>query len=394
MKRILISLILIGFFIIAGTVGAILYATGYRFSFSGNGTGNIKFIEGTGLLVATSHPDGARVMVNGHLTTATNNTINLAPGEYNVKIEKDGYVTWDKKIIIRKSFVSEANALLLPTTPKLEAVTTIGISNPIVDATQTLLTYTVSSSSAAKNGIYSLDMSARTLIFLGESGTQLVSDAADRFSTAKLSFSPNSKEILAIVPSGTYYLLDARAANQTPQDVTNTLLVTKQDFAQQELDRNKKIMDSLPRKLVPVAAKYFKNMTPSPDADKILYTASVSGTLSRVIEPAAPSVNSTPDQRTVKAGRAYVYDTKEDKNYEIGDGSIKYFWHADSRHLVYATAGRVVDMVEFDGGNLTTVYDGPFSDNLVFPWPDGSGIAILSRLSPNVPYNLYRIGLQ
>lgn len=392
MRRILISASLVLLFIVIATIAAVLYANGYRVTFGG-GTGNIKFIEGTGLLVTTSRPDGARVLINDNLTTATNNTINLAPGEYDVRIEKDGYVSWHKRITIKKGLVSEANALLLPTTPKLEAVTTVGISNLVMDATQTLLAFTVASSSASKNGIYSLDMSARQLIFLGETGTQLVSDPSNIFPEAKLSFSPNSKEILARTPLGSYYLLDSKTRSQTAQNVTSTINFVERDWILQGQERDKKLMNSLPRKLVPEAAKYFKNMVPSPDADKILYTASVSGKLAPIIIPAAPSVNSTPDKRDLKQGTTYIYDIKEDKNYEIGPGTTRYFWHADNRHLVYAKEGKI-NIVEFDGGNLTTVYDGQFQDNQVFPWPDGSSIGIISRLSTSVPYNLYRIGLQ
>ena len=391
MKKILPG-ILIVLLIIGGGLAAIFYANGYRFST--NGTGNVKFVEGTGLLVATSKPDGARVLVNDHLTTATNNTINLAPGTYDVKIEKDGYVPWEKKIIIKRSLVSEANALLIPTAPKLEAATTIGISNKItMDPTQTLLAYTVASNSAAKNGIYALDMNARPLIFLSDTGTQLVSDNTDQFSLAQLTFSPNGKQIMAQLPSGTYYLLDARSANQTPRDITNSLFVIRNDWNQQQIQRDKKILGSMPRNLVPVAKQFFKNPIQSPDADKILYTASASGTLKRVIQPQAPSTNSTPDQRKVAEGTVYVYDIKEDKNYKIGPSTNNYYWHADDRHLAFADNGKV-NLIEFDAGNLTTVYDGPFYDSLVFPWPDGSSLAILSRLSQGVPYNLYRIGLQ
>ncbi len=391
MKKIL-PLILIVLFIIVGGLIAIFYANGYRFQFGG-GTGTLKFLEGTGLLVATSKPDGARVVINEHLTTATNNTINLSPGTYDVKIEKDGYLTWEKKITIKKSLVSEANALLLPIAPKLEAATTIGIQNIVMDPTQTLLAYTVASNSATKNGIYALDMSARTLIFLGDSGTQLVSDLVDNFSAGKLSFSPNGKQIMAVLPNGTYYLMDSKSANQTPRDITNTLLVIQNDWHEQQLARDKKLAASLSRRLLPIATKYFRDAVLSPDADKILYTASVSGTLTRIVTPQAPSVNSTPDQRNVKEGNVYVYDIKEDKNYKVGDASKKYYWHADDRHLVFTSDGKV-NVMEFDGGNLTTLYDGPFYDSLVFPWPDGSSIAILSRLSQNAPYNLYRIGLQ
>ena len=378
---------------ILGTIAAILYANGYRFEIGGNGTGNFKFIEGTGLLVATSRPDGARVIVNDHLTTATNNTINLAPGVYEVKIEKDGYVGWKKKIIIKIGFVSEANALLIPTAPKLEAVTTIGISNLIMDATQTVLAYNVASNSATKNGIYSLDMSARPLIFLADTGTQLVNDITVLFSQTKLTFSPNGKQLLATFSNGTNYLLDSRVANQTPQDVTNTMLSVERDWAAQKVTLNKKFFDSLPRKLAQQAVKYFKDPVPAPVGDRILYTASTSGTLNSVVEPQAPSVNSTPEQRNLKSGITYVYDLKEDRNYEIGSGDIRYYWHADGRHLVFAENGHV-NVVEFDGGNLTTVYEGNFLNNQVFPWPDGTSIGIISRFSAGVPYNLYRIGLQ
>lgn len=391
MKKITISLIFIVAFIILGGIAAILYANGYRFSL--NGTGNIKFLEGTGLLVATSKPDGARVIVNDHLTTATNNTINLAPGTYDVKIEKDGYIPWRKQIKIKKSLVSEANALLLPVAPKLEAATTIGIQNIVMDPTQTLLAYTVASSSAAKNGIYSLDMSARPLIFLSDFGTQLVSALTDDFQNAKLTFSPNGKQIMATLPNGTIYLLDSKSANQTPRDITNTMLVVQNDWREQQLQRDKKLSSSLSKKLLAESKKYFKDAVLSPEADKILYTASTSGTLKRIITPQVPSVNSTPDQRTIKEDNIYIYDIKEDKNYKVGDSSKKFFWHADDRHVVFADSGKV-NVMEFDGGNLTTLYDGPFFDAQVFPWPDGSSIAILSRLSQNTPYNLYRIGLQ
>jgi len=392
MRKILFSASLVLLLIIAGTIAAVLYANGYRLTFGG-GTGNVKFIEGTGLLVATSKPDGGRVYINNNLITATNNTINLAPDEYDVRIEKDGYVAWNKKITIKKGLVSEANALLFPTTPKLEAVTTAGISNLVMDATQTVLAFTVASSSASKNGIYSLDMSARQLIFLGETGTQLVGDSNNIFSDAKLSFSPNSKEILVETSLGEFYLLDAKTRNQVAQNVTNSFLVVERDWAQQAIERDKKLMNSLPRKLVPQAQKFFKNMVPSPDSDKILYEASNSGQLAQIVTPPAPSVNSTPDKRSLTRSKIYVYDIKEDKNYEIGNSQTRYLWHADGRHLVYASEGKI-NIVEFDGGNLTTIYDGPFLGNLVFPWPDGTSIGIISRLSTSVPYNLYRIGLQ
>ncbi len=131
-KQLLISFAILFLMVIATTI-IILYGKGYRFGFD---TGT-PAISGTGLLVVTSSPDGAQVFVNGHLTTATDNTINLAPGDYDVKIFKDGYFPWQKKIAIKKEVVSKADALLLPTAPKLESITNAGVFNPLLDPTQT-----------------------------------------------------------------------------------------------------------------------------------------------------------------------------------------------------------------------------------------------------------------
>lgn len=392
MKRILISGILIGLFITLGSIAAILYATGYRISLDGGSDG--KIIAGTGLLVATSRPDGARVFVNNNLTTATNNTINLKPSHYDARIEKDGYLTWSKKIIIKNGLVSEANALLLPTAPKLEAVTTIGVSNVTMDRSGSLLAYAVASASASRNGIYVLDMNSRNLIFLAATGTQIVGDIQDRFSGAQeLSFSPDGKEILAKLQNNSHYLLSTNSSNQNPRDVTNILSQVTKDWEQQRSELDKKIMDSLSRGLADVAKDYFKNIMPAPDGDKLLYEASVSARLPMVLRKPVPSVNSTPDQRSIVARNIYIYDIREDKNYLLSQKSNKYLWHAGGRHIIFAKEGKI-NLIEYDGGNLTAVYNGPFLDNLIFPWPDGSSVGIVTSLSPSVPHNIYRISLQ
>src|SRR5574337_328549 len=96
-KKQLIIPALIILFLLLGTAIVVFFGKGYRFGLDSNG----PVISGTGLLVATSTPNGAEVIINGHLTTATDNTINLAPGEYDVKIFKDGYFPWEKKIEIQ-----------------------------------------------------------------------------------------------------------------------------------------------------------------------------------------------------------------------------------------------------------------------------------------------------
>ena len=123
-KQIIISALII-LFLLTGTA-FVLFWKRLLFKFYGNGPN----LSGTGLLVATSAPDGAQVFVNGHLTTATDNTINLAPGTYDVKIVKEGYLSWEKTLVIKNEVVTKADALLFPTAPKLESITNSRRSNP------------------------------------------------------------------------------------------------------------------------------------------------------------------------------------------------------------------------------------------------------------------------
>lgn len=167
-KQLFFSSLVILFLVVA-TIVVIFFAKGYRIGFNGSGT----IIAGTGLLVATSSPDGAQVFVNGHLTTATDNTINLAPGDYDVKIFKDGYFPWEKKITVKEEVVSKADALLFPAAPKLESITNVGVSKPVIDPSRSKIAYLVASQSAVKNGIYVLDMSIRPILTLQNSSTQI-----------------------------------------------------------------------------------------------------------------------------------------------------------------------------------------------------------------------------
>src|SRR5476651_1536609 len=125
-KQITISALIL-LFMLTATAIVVLYGRGYRFGFD-KGSPNLS---GTGLLVATSSPDGAQVFVNNHLTTATANTINLAPGTYDVKISKEGYLPWEKTLVVKNEVVTKADALLFPTAPKLESITNLGAQTPV-----------------------------------------------------------------------------------------------------------------------------------------------------------------------------------------------------------------------------------------------------------------------
>lgn len=398
MKRVLITVGIIFPLLILGTIAAILYGRGYRLN-SDDPAG--KLIAGTGILHVTSIPDGARVYVDGKLKTATDNTINLKPGEYQIKIEKDGYFPWEKRVSIAEQVVTQAPAALYPIAPKLESLTFTGVNNPVIDPTGELIAYTVSSASAAKNGIYTFSMRTRPIIPSGGSASQIAKDTNGDYSSASLFFSPNGKDLIASASSGLssqYYLFTDDGYKTGPTNITGSLPLYEEEWeSQQQIKRNQSI-SSLPKKLRPFATTNFTDIEISPEENKILYTA----TGSAFIPPIKKKVlggNTTPETRGLQDGSVYVYDLKDDRNYLLwekkGDAANpKFTWHPDSGHLMYVE-GNTINMIEYDGRNKTTIYAGPFAKNFVYPWPDGSNIVILTNFNvPGAPENLYRISLK
>ncbi len=400
-KQLLISFAIL-LFLALGTITVVLYGEGYRFGFGQGG----PQVMGTGLLVTTSTPDGAEVFINGHLSTATNNTINLSPGTYTVEIKKDGYFSWKKKITIQKEVVTKAEATLFPLAPKLENITDSGVDKPTIDPSFTKLAYTVASQSARKNGVYVLDMSARTLLTLQSASTQIADDTIAPFSTADLTWSPDGQNILASIPSAnperpTLYILSAGGFNSSPQDVTETFATSIKPTWDKQLQQ-KHAADVAT--LRPVLAKFVTDnwniLAWSPDETKILYQASSSATMPTIIKPPLPGTDSTPEQRTLQNKAVYVYDIKEDKNFLIVPADkefgvdYKLSWLPDSKHLIYVHDKRIV-MLDYDNLNPTTVYAGPFIDGYVFPWVNGQKVVILTDLNnPDIMPNLYTIELK
>lgn len=407
-KQILIPLLIL-IFLFVGTTAVILYGRGYRFGFE---KGRPDFL-GTGLLVATSIPDGAQVFINDHLSTATDNTINLTPGDYTIKIFQEGYFPWEKKIKVQEEVVSKADALLFPTAPKLESVTAIGADNPTIDPSQTRIAYTVASQSARKNGIYILDMTSRPILTLQSASTQIVDDTIDIFSQAQIVWSPDGKQLIATIQdaqgaNATTYLLDSNTINEAPQDITATLDSVLALWETERKEKDAARLATLKAKLRTFIPQHFTILAWSPDETKILYQASASATIPTIIIPPLLGANPTPEERDIKKGTIYVYDIKEDTNFKIDLEGLKIpqaindltqlhlpvQWFPDSEHLVYVH-DKKIDIMEYDGLNQTTIYAGPFIDNYVFPWPNGSKMLILTALgNPSISPNLYTISLK
>jgi|OM-RGC.v1.015577237 hypothetical protein len=205
--------------------------------------------------------------------------------------------------------------------------------------------------------------------------------------------------------------------------------------------------------MLSIATASAKNLFFSPDGEKLLYTATDTVTIPEGLTPPLPASNSQPESRDLEPGNVYVYDLKEDKNFlliqspaeidpdsyskpqlitDLSEASLfdtipatesaqpklqdllslentlqnfrtqyssfpflNYQWFPTSKHILLNQNG-AINIIEYDATNLTTLYQGRFDENFVYPWPDGSKLIILTNLTqnPNLPPNLYTINLK
>ena len=406
MRRGFVLLIVTVILMSVATFFLVRYAQGYRLSLGKNLSKNGIQLTPTGLLVATSTPDGASVYIDDHLTSATDTTIDLPPGEYTVKIVKEEYLPWEKKLKIQKEVVTQTEALLFPVAPRLESLTKTGVLNPAADPGRSMLAFGVASASASmKNGVYVLDMTASPILALRNSSVQIANDTSYPLSRGTFEWSPNGRELLVRDErTKATYRLRTSEFNNNASDVTATVPVIKAQWEQDAKEIEEAKLETLRPGLQEFIRDNFKIIAWSADETKILYEASSSGekdekrTIPLFIEPPLIGTNGQPETREIKPGQYYVYDIKEDKNFYLKDidpNLLHPLWFSDSRHFVFIEE-RQIKVMEYDGTNKTVVYSGPFEGNFVYPWPDGSRLVITTSLNPQggVAANLYTINLK
>ena len=110
-RTILFSILAISFLFIAP--GTIFYAQGYRFDFE-----KMKFFQTGGIYVKVTPPQ-AKVFLNERFRDKTqlfSNALliqNLLPEEYKIRIEKEGYFSWEKILEVQEKKVIDAKNIIL-----------------------------------------------------------------------------------------------------------------------------------------------------------------------------------------------------------------------------------------------------------------------------------------
>jgi hypothetical protein len=435
----LLLVIVVSTFVISATVLLINYAKGYRPDLN-NGR-----IKPTGLLVVASEPKGAQVWIDDELKTATDDTLNMDPGNYRVEIKKEGYIPWRKQLKVTKELVTQTEAVLFPITPNLQSLTSSGVLNPSLSPNGTKIVY------VEGTGIWLMELTNLPLGF-NQDPRQLVTgeipnlkSEALNWADARFLWSPDSRELLAffnkingvegtgpetdgtvdVIPTAVYLINTANEMAKTDnlinirnrhQDVLLEWQIKKQELLNGQ-------MTKLPKELGDLLATAAANLRFSPDETKLLYTATSSAQLKDNYFQPVPAASTQLEARGLSPGRTYVYDLKEDRNFLILDEKAtatmsecevyanspwmhplmendfskcpKLAWFPTSRHLVYFNEGKV-SIMEYDSINNQVVYAGPIEKNYVFVHPSPSKLLLMTNLNPDafpLP-NIYSLSLR
>ncbi len=343
---------------------AIQYSNGKRLSKQQD-----SLFKETGLLNANSFPTGAKVYVNGELVTATDDSINLDPGTYEVKISKTGFSEWVKNLKIEKGLVTQTNARLYPIAPSINALTVSGaqLLLPSPDGKK-FLYYTASESTTEKNGVYILELTGSNLNPLQKESRQLLSNSTkDEFKDIDVIWSPDSQEIIFSKGNEIYLIsdihkkyklkdlvsigfkkpvlnkkknldadtddknLDKKTTQEEKENQENSLInkyeqtnfvIASQEMFLQEWEkeiyiREVQYLKKFPEVIQQIATQSAVNVYFSPDKKKLLYTALKPITLKEHLKEPLPAINSQPQDRTLEPGFIYIYDNSEDTNFKI-----------------------------------------------------------------------------
>jgi hypothetical protein len=173
-----------------------MYSQGYRFDFS-----KMKFL-GTGGVYVKTNPGDATISIDGRYQNRTSGfsrdvlVQNLLPGKHTVKIEKDGYYSWQKNIEVKEKTVSEAKYVIL----FKKDITFSSIENeiknyyPLPDGNKFLLL-------TLSNEIFSYDAEKKEI-------KRLFNNKQTPYNISDIVFSPSGKKAYIKTESGLHYLIN------------------------------------------------------------------------------------------------------------------------------------------------------------------------------------------
>lgn len=418
-------------------IAVIAYARGYRINL------DERTVTSTGIVSVNSAPKPAKVYVNGELKGATDINLTLPYGHYKIEVKKDGYTSWEKQISLKGEIVMSLDAHLFPKNPSLTPLTNLGIVKAVPMGNTDKLILFSQSGDVEKDGIYLFESSQRTIAIFPPLKPLLLKSVLPEtidLSTADIDFSPNYRQaILTFINEDAEiaYLIGLENENTELFDITSSkenILAAWNDEKNEEIA---KVIETLPKELVPIAQNSFQVISVAPNEKRIMYRAKQEATLPLVIDPPLIGANQTAEERTLQTGGIYIYDKKEDKNYRVpveiviteevipttnaqmldelattatdsAESEMPQVWYPYVVEQVleviqwYPTSDYLaikeqnhVSVMQYDGENKETVYAGPFQKDFFMIAPDWNLLVVIN-LNPQVNSfgDLYSVGIK
>ena len=384
-------LVLLSTVIVVGIIGAvaILYARGYRLQ---NQEESLT-LGPTGLLVANSDPKASQVYVDGELETATDNAISLPPGTYNISIRKEGYLPWEKEVTIEREAVTQVDAFLISSAPSLTALTFSGAVNPIVSEDLGRIAFVVprANDNIERAGLWIMETVNLPLGFNRDPRRITDGDLAD----AEYEFSPDAREILLTTKTGVY-LLDISEFTPQAQRVNIALQIEemKKEWQVTRQTRLAAKIAPLPDEIEKIFMENASDIKFSPDENRILYTAVEEATIPEELVRQLPGSSTQTQARTLEGGKRYVYDIREDRNFEVASKDEVVYWLSNSLNLLIPEVNKIT-ILDYDGTNRKTVFNGNYVFPTAYPSTNVSRLLILTNFgSTDSLTNLYWLSLK
>ncbi|OIN93699.1 hypothetical protein COS81_04965 [candidate division WWE3 bacterium CG06_land_8_20_14_3_00_42_16] len=368
-KRRIFSILLITVCLVIAVI-AVFLASGYSLNFKK------KQIVKTGMIYATSIPDGASIFLNGDLASATNTTIsNLEPGTYQIKITKNGYSTWQKDIVVRAELVSQIEALLLPSAPELKVATYDGVTKFTLSPDNIKAALAITDE--AKAGVWILAFN--NLPFgTGYTIKQIIKDTPEeKFSQGETVWSTDGQNVLiTLLPSNSNFLLDPSHLNENPTPTKDGKETIVAGWQQEKDDLENQRKKQLTESELKIYSEGQENQW-SPNSLKFLFK---------------------------KDGIYFSYSLEDERLTEVKNLELASLqsigWYPDSKHLitiedyVEGKNGKM-SVMEEDGENKTNAYEGKMDSANILVSPDGKKIFLLTsfNLSSNIS-SLYYLNLR
>ncbi|MBN1331763.1 PEGA domain-containing protein [Candidatus Dojkabacteria bacterium] len=132
-------------------------------------------ITQTGILRINSEPaDGIKVFIDGERVSLVDKRVEgLEEGDYTLRIEKEGYLPWEKRVSVDNGIVKEIYASLLKEDLELKQLTNTNIDRVFFSPDGSYAYYVITKSDTpSENGIWRLKLTQNTLESIGLVKTQ------------------------------------------------------------------------------------------------------------------------------------------------------------------------------------------------------------------------------